>query len=128
MKATSIILIGIMVLMSGCGTMGNSVDATKIALAYYSQERICKSFDVQGASEITFKGENMSFTIANQMPVLSLYPRDPSALATTFTGLGKIAAIVGASYVGNTLAAAATNPTIVTQPAPLVVRPEIVTP
>jgi len=113
---------------SGCASIGGKVDPTKMALAYYEQERVYDTMSVTGATEITFKGTNLNFTVSNQLTPLSIYPRDPSTLATLVDGAARLGTIFGATYVGHALAeGAAKDPTVVTQ-EPLIVRPEVVRP
>jgi len=126
-------LIGIFAVVSlavihvGCTTLKN-IDPTQMALAYYAQDRTYETMRVSGAEEITFKGTNLNFTVINQLQPLSIYPRDPSTLSAMVDGLSRLGTIVGAAYVGNTLAQGASRgPSVIAQPTPIIVRPEIVT-
>jgi len=127
MVMTALMLI-LSVFYVGCGNIAKKTDPTKMALAYYGQERVYKTMEVTGANEITFKGTNLNFTVSNQLTPLSIYPRDPSTLATLIDGAVRLGTVAGATYVGATLAdGAAKDPTVVVQ-EPLIVRPEVITP
>lgn len=118
----------VLLVCSGCASVGNKVDPTTIANNYYSQERTYKTLELKGAKEISIKGDNVSLTVENQLQPLSLYPRDPSTLRTAFDGLARIGSVAAAAYVGKELAdGLSRGPTVVNQPPPLLVRPEIVT-
>lgn len=121
-KLTTLALVAI-VLGSGCTSAGSKTDPTKIAMAYYQQDRTYDTLKLTGVTELTLKGTNLNIAVANQLTPLSIYPRDPSTLKTVIDGAARIATTVGAAYVGNTLAGGLSRgPTVVNQPEPIIVE------
>jgi hypothetical protein len=126
-KLINLVVVGsFVILVSGCAT-SSTEDMTKIVTAYYQQQRTYETVKLEGASEITIKGSNINFVIANQLPPVSIYPRDPSTLSTVVDGVARLGGILGAAYVGNGLVnAVAARPQVV-ETRPEIVRPEIIT-
>ena len=115
-------------LSSGC-TTANSVKLAKEArLAYEAFLKQPRDFQ-----PLAIQGSNMTFTVNGASSIvmsaplnpLEVMPRDPDAV-------GRIAdaaknTVLGAAGI-YTLGKVATTPTVVTQPAPTIVRPEVVQP
>jgi len=112
--------------LSGCQTIGERIDPTQIALAYYAQHRTYEPMKLTGVQSVTLtaaEGETIELTLSSQLEPLSIYPRDPSTLKTMLEGLTNLGTVVGASLVGLELVdGLSAGPTIVEQPAPIIVN------
>jgi len=91
-------------LLAGCaGLTGSSLDATQIALAYYNQDRTYQPVEISGIQNFTLsaaEGQTITLKLVSQLEPLSVYPRDPSALAQFMDGLFKVGTVVGSTIVG----------------------------
>jgi hypothetical protein len=118
-KAVSVGLACLSVL--GCST-GRDIthEAYKV---FMSQPRTFNTIKISGVDEWSLSGTNM--TIAFQAPLtpLSALPKDPGIVSELVNGLVRIGTVYGATVVGLELA---DSPRVVTQPEPLVVRPEVI--
>lgn len=109
------------VICSGCSAL-KPVDANAWAKNYYDQQRM--------GDVVAIKGKGMSITmtnvdeikVANLLPTVSIIPREPSVL----DNMTSMLPYVGMAYMG--VQALKTKPTVVNQPEPMVIRPEIVRP
>jgi hypothetical protein len=112
--------------LTGCATQNSVKMAQEARLAYEAFLKQPRDFQ-----PLAIHGSNMTFTVngANSIVMsaplnpLEVMPRDPDAV-------GRIAdaaknTVLGAAGI-YTLGKVATTPTVVTQPAPTIVRPEIV--
>ena len=116
-------------LVSGCATENSVKMAKEARLAYQSFLAQPRTF-----SSLELAGSNMEFRVSGasrivmQAPLnpLEVMPRDPDAV-------GRIAdaaknTVLGAACIATLGKVATQGPTIVTQPAPTIVRPEVVNP
>lgn len=119
------ILLVIAFVLSGCATVGEKVDPTRIAMAYYNQNRTYEPVRIEGLTEVTLRaaeGETLAVVLTSQLDPLSIYPRDPSTLKTLLEGLTSLGTVVGASLVGLEMVdGLSQGPTIVEQPAPIII-------
>lgn len=118
-------LVASSLISAGCSTAGKDA-AVDIATMFYAQDRTYTSFKMSGFSEMHLKaaeGEEITLESVSPLDPLSVYPRDPSAIAQITDGLTKIGAVATAAYVGGKLA---DTPQTVLQPAPTIVRPEVI--
>jgi len=109
----------------GCSTFqnpANKLDPTKIAMAYYRQDRTYEPVQISGLAKVTLEaaeGETLDIILSSQLEPLSIYPREPNALREAMEGLWKIGTVVGSTIVGAELVQGLSN-------APKVVEPTIV--
>jgi hypothetical protein len=103
------------------------LNATEIAKAYYSQDKEYQSLAVTGVGALTLtaaEGQTISVITSSPLQPLSLYPRDPSTLSILMDGLWKVGTVIGSSMVGlEMVEGLSRGPTVVTQPAPIIVGP-----
>lgn len=108
---------------AGCAT-GPKLDMNKVAQAFYGQERTYKAVLLSGATEIAIRGTNMTLALEAPHTPLAMLPQDPnSMLMLTDAVKNTILGGLGIYTLGKV---ATQGPTIVQQPAPLVVQPEVV--
>lgn len=102
-----LVLVLAAVVLSGCASMqGVKLDANKIALAYYNQNRTYNPVEISGVQSVTLsaaEGQTISVVLTSQLEPLSIYPRDPSTLAQLMDGLWKVGTVVGSTIVGTEL-------------------------
>lgn len=123
----SLSLCGLAVLsFTGCATQNSVKLAQEARIAYEAFLKQQRDFQ-----PLAIHGSNMTFTVNNATSIvmsaplnpLEVMPRDPDAV-------GRIAdaaknTVLGAAGI-YTLGKVATSPTVVTQPAPTIVKPEVV--
>ena len=127
MKIPTIALIAVLPFMAGCATQ-NSVKAAEQARiayeAFIAQER---AYDA-----LTIRGSNVAFTIAGATEItmkaphepLHAMPQDPDTAMRLFDSAKNT--ILGGLGIWTLGKVATDDPTVIQQPAPLIVRPEIV--
>lgn len=124
-RVTAAVLMLAMCNSLGCATLGNKVDPTKMALNYYRQERTYQPVTIKGIASLTLtapEGQTIDIRLTSQLEPLSVYPRDPSTLATFFDGIWKLGTvIVGGIFAhdavkGMTRGPTVVEPTVVTVP------------
>ena len=109
------------VICSGCSSI-KEVDANKWAKEYYNQPRV--------ADMVTIRGKGMSITLTNVdemkistiMPAISVVPKEQGIMDSLMSAIPNIG-MAALAYHG-----LSQKPTIVNQPEPMVLRPEIVRP
>lgn len=113
-------------LLAGCASGGPKVDPNQIAHDFYNQRRTYSAVTIEGLTEITMRGEDMLIQLEAPLPELRMLPSDPN----TIRDVGEIVKNVLLGGLGiYTLGQVATrDPVVVTQPEPLIVRPEVVSP
>ena len=139
--AAPLILLALLVLIgltTGCATQ-RTVEMAQIASdaykVYVQQEKVASLIELHAAHgqtlELTLSGAN-KIILNTQVPALSMLPREPDSMRAFMDGAARISGVAAAGFVGyrgvGALEKVATSPTVVTQPAPLIVRPEIITP
>lgn len=85
-KALVLLLLPLMLLTSGCGTVSDqqTAEAKEIALAYYSQPKVAELWTIEntGTNPCTFTVSGFTkFTMNTPVPPISIMPKDPSSLA-----------------------------------------------
>jgi hypothetical protein len=119
-------LVALLVLASavGCQSSGPKLDLNKIYKDLQEQPRIF--------SPATFKGTNMTVTIEGlyewkmEAPLnpITIVPQQPDTIRAIADGITRVGTVGTAAYIGGKLSE---GPKVVTQPAPTIVSPEIVT-
>ena len=111
---------------SGCAS-SPGLDMNKVAQLYYAQQstRVYKAYEITGVDKI--EGHNMTFTVNTHMEPLNILPRDPTWMESVMPTLGSVATFgLGAMAAQTAFKEIGKTPKTVEQPAPLVVKPEVV--
>ena len=127
MKTPTLALIAVLPFMAGCATQNTVKTAEQARMAYeafIAQER---AYDA-----LTFRGSNVAFTITGATEItmraphepLHAMPQDPDTAMRLFDSAKNT--ILGGLGIWTLGKVATDDPTVIQQPAPLVVRPEIV--
>lgn len=127
MKLIALMLIGIVALTgSGCATANGVKAAEQARLAYEAFVRQERTFQA-----VELSGKNMQITIAGADRLAIRAPMDPlKAMPENADTAGRVIDGLKNTALGVAGIAAlsqAAKPTVVTQPAPQIVRPEIIT-
>ena len=113
---------------TGCSTKNApALDMNKVAEMFYHQQetRVYKAFEITGVNRI--EGSNMTITVQTHMEPMTLIPRDPGFLETLIPTAGNVLQFGLGAWAANTaFKELGRAPKTVEQPAPLVVRPEVV--
>lgn len=118
-------LVGVILgLLTGCASDSPKVDPNQIAHDFYRQKRTYHAVKITNVSEMNLRGSNMTFALESPMPELRMMPSDPN---TWHEALETAKNIALGGFGLYTLGKIATrDPVVVSQPEPLVVRPEVV--
>ena len=127
MKIPTIVLLAALPLLAGCATPNSAKVAEQARTAYEAfigQER---AYDA-----LTIRGSNVAFTITGATEItmkaphepLHAMPQDPDTAMRLFDSAKNT--ILGGLGIWTLGQVASQEPTVIQQPAPLVVRPEIV--
>lgn len=121
---TALIATAIAAANIGCSSTAPKMDMNKIAADFYKQKRTYQAIQIAGVSELSIKGEEITLTVEAPMPELRMMPNDPN----TLHDIGEIAKNIVLGGLGiYTLGQVATrDPMVVTQPEPVVIRPEVI--
>lgn len=119
----------VLLLATGCATnAAPALDMNKVAEMFYRQQetRVYKAFEITGVNRI--EGSNMTITVQTHMEPMSLIPRDPGFLEALIPTAGNVLQFGLGAWAANTaFKELGRAPKTVEQPAPMIVRPEIVT-
>jgi hypothetical protein len=108
-------------LMTGCASRGPDVAA--IYKLLQEQPRTFSPVRITGATELVLRGEGMAIELEAPLEPIQMWPTQPDAVRGVMDGLSRIATVGAAAYVGGRLSE---QPRTVEQPAPTIVRPEVV--
>ena len=112
--------------LSGCATQNGVKLAHEARLAYEAFQKQPRDFQ-----PLAIHGSNLTFSITGATSIVMSAPLNPlEAMPRDPDALGRIAdaaknTVLGAAGI-YTLGKVATTPTVVNQPAPTIVRPEVV--
>jgi len=108
---------------SGCAATGASLDVNKMLSDYYNQERSYESLKITGAEKLTIEGENVGLVVRNEMQPLSIKSTDPSVTSKALDTAGSVLKAAAVGYFGvEGMKELTKAPTIVEQPAPIIVQ------
>ena len=110
-------------ILLGCASTQGPDTALEAYRSFISQERTFSTLKIENVDEWTLKGKNMTISMEAPLNPLSAMPKDPGLMAELVDGLVRIGTVYGATVVGLELS---DSPRTVTQPTPLVVRPEVI--
>ena len=123
-KVTAVLMVTVLALLSG-GCATDKTDINKILSDYYAQPRTYAALKVSGVRELTISGENIELSMEAPLNPLSAMPQDPNRTMMILDAAKNIALGGMGIWALNNIA---TKPaTVIRQPAPMVVRPEIIT-
>jgi hypothetical protein len=108
-------------LMTGCASRGPNMEA--IYKMLQEQPRTFSPVKITGANELVLRGEDMTIELEAPLEPIQLWPQQPDAVRGVMDGLSRIATVGVTGYIGGELAQ---QPRVVQQPAPTIVRPEVV--
>lgn len=114
---------------TGCATQNGIALAKESRLAYQSfisQQRTFSPIHITGVSSLQLTGQDMTFTMEAPLNPLHAMPQENDTLPRVVDSLKNTALGVAGIYTLGQVASQ--SPTVVTQPAPLVVQPEVVRP
>ena len=119
-------LLSSVTILSGCGTTGP--DLTDAPKHYFQQERMGSVLKVSGINEMMLSGSNITVEVSTPLPQLSVYPKSDNAMSSVVSGILSLGRMGLAGYLGaNAIDGLSRGPTVITQPEPLILRPEVVT-
>jgi hypothetical protein len=119
-----IIVLILMAALTGCATRHGESDKLKAYLAYANQPRTYQSLVLRAAEGRTIHIYGISeMIVEGPLEPMHQMPDTPSVIPSIVSGLTQMAGIGAAAYVLQS----ATQPTVVHQAPPMVVRPEVVT-
>ena len=124
---TVIHLIALVGLSTGCATRNGPALAREARLAYeafIAQPRTFHSVSITGVTSLHLTGENMTLAMEAPLNPLQAMPQDADAMPRIADAIkNTVLGAVGIHAIGQVASRPAT---VVTQPAPLVVRPEVI--
>ena len=116
-----------MLMLVGC-TNPKPLDMNQVAKDYYNQPRLMPAFKVTNVDEWTMKGKGMTVEMNQPYQPLNIVPRDPTWMESVLPTIGSVATFgIGAWAASQAFDAISAQPRVVEQPAPMIVRPEVIT-
>jgi len=112
--------------LAGCAS-GPGFDANRMMDGYYAQQRTYERQSIRGAKRIVIEGDDVSIVVSGELPPLSIRSSDPTTAQKTIEAASKVASIGLAGYfISDGIGKINSGQTVVEQPQPLVVRPEVI--
>ncbi len=120
-------LVALVGLSTGCATRNGPALAKEARLAYQAfitQPRTFNSLSITGATSFQVTGENMTLSMEAPLNPLQAMPQDGDTLPRIADAVKNT--VLGAAGIYTLGQIGTQKPTIVSQPQPLVVRPEVI--
>ena len=124
MMAVVCLAVFLPVCMGGCTSNGPTVDMNRVMENFYSQQRSCKSLTLTGVSDLQLRGSNITLAVESPLPALSAMPSDPNRTLMLMDAAKNI--VLGGLGIWALKDMATQKPTVIQQPAPLVVHPDVI--
>ena len=122
---TRLILIAVsLLLVTGCAATGPKLDMNQVMTQFYGQTRTCKALSIAGVTDLQIRGSNITLAVEAPLPPLSAMPSDPNRTMMLLDAAKNIA--LGGLGIWALRDIATQKPEVIQQPAPVIVRPEVI--